>query len=385
MISPDHDRVSGPYLEKLRREIELVGERVGRRRTLQLHLGGGTPTYHTPEELDALLSFIADRFSIEPNAELSVEVDPRVTSTDHLDALRGAGFNRISLGVQDFDPRVQETIGRVQSIAETAELVDYARRIGFVSVNFDLVYGLPHQTPDRLGETMREVVALEPDRLAVYSFAYLPTMRGHQRKLPTDAMPRGPEKFDLLTVVRDSLLASGYADIGIDHFALRDDELAIAQAEGRLSRNFMGYSVLPADHMIAFGVSSIGNVADAYAQNTKKLSRYYAALDAGTLPTERGCSLDADDVIRAHVIRELMCNFVVDKRDVERRFGIGFDRYFAGSLEKLAVFESDELVDNGPDRLAATERGRALARNLAMCFDRYRESDDANSVFSRTV
>lgn len=382
-----HLAVADAYLERLFAEIDRVAPLLGERRTVaQFHLGGGTPTYYDGDTLATLMRRFQRHFQLLPGAEVALEVDPRVTSREHLEKLAALGFNRLSLGVQDFDPDVQASIGRVQSVEGTAELMDVARTLGFRSINLDLIYGLPYQTPASLARTMDQVIALRPDRLAVYSFAFLPKSQPHQRALPEEAIPRGEAKLALLELTRERLLAAGYLDVGMDHFALPTDELVRAQREGRLWRNFMGYTTARAPDMIGFGLSAIGEVGGAYVQNEKKLNRYQDVVDGGGLPVARGIRLDDDDRLRQALIRDWMCHFRVDKRALEARFGIAFDRYFERELEALAPLQDEGLVTIQGDVLEAGELGRLLPRNVAMVFDRYLQAKaGAPSPFSRTV
>ncbi len=386
VITP-HLAVADAYLDRLYREIDAVAPLLGERRDVaQFHLGGGTPTYYDPDALAALMEHYRRHFRILPEAEVALEVDPRVTSVEHLERLGALGFNRLSMGVQDFDPEVQRSIGRVQSVEHTADLTDAARRLGYGSTNFDLIYGLPYQTPVSLARTLAQVLELRPDRLAVYSFAFLPKTHAHQRSLPEEAIPRGEAKLALLELVRESLLSAGYVDVGMDHFALPTDELVRAQQDGRLWRNFMGYTTARAPDMVGFGVSAIGEVGGAYVQNEKKLNRYEDVVDSGRLPVARGFRLDEDDRVRQQLIRDWMCHFRIDKRALEARHGIVFDRYFARELEALVPLADEGLVRFGPDRIEAAELGKLLPRNVAMVFDRYlRMKSTGPSPFSRTV
>jgi oxygen-independent coproporphyrinogen III oxidase len=380
--------VAVTYLDYLHRELEMLGRALaGRRRVVQYHWGGGTPTYLSVEQIAALQRVVTTHFDIQPGAEVAIEVDPRVTSIEQLQLLRQLGFNRLSLGVQDFTPEVQAAVNRIQPETVTRALFDAARQLGFESINVDLIYGLPLQTRRSFGRAVDTVIRMRPDRVAVYSFAHVPWIRGHQKRLnPTD-LPVAERKIELFVEAMERFTAAGYQQIGMDHFALPDDELARASAAGRLHRNFMGYTTRPAPDMIGAGVSSIGDVSGAFAQNTKKLSTYYAALDAGRFPIERGYLLDADDHVRRHVIAELMCNFRVDMRQVERRFNIGFVSYFAGEIEELASGPArDGFVRIGADVLEVTPLGRLFVRNVAMLFDRHlRARASEKPVFSRTI
>jgi oxygen-independent coproporphyrinogen-3 oxidase len=388
IASPLGARVTEPYLAHLFREIELVADALPHRRTVaQYHWGGGTPTYLGVGEIHALLDHFEHFFTFAPGAEIAIEVDPRVTTAEQLRVLRSRGFNRLSLGVQDLDAEVQEAIGRVQPMPVTAATVEEAQRLGFRGINVDLIYGLPHQTPASFGETLDSVIALSPDRLAIYSFAFLPWLKGNQKRLGEEVLPSGDAKIALLLLAREKLLAAGYRAIGMDHFAKPDDELSIALDQGRLTRNFMGYSVQDAPDMIGLGVSAIGRVSGAYAQNHKKLSDYYGALDAGRLPVERGYVLSADDRLRADVIHALMCAFAVDTAAIERRHGIGFAEYFAPELKQLSDLAAQGLVEVEPGTIRVTPLGQLFVRNLAMCFDRYLAAAERSPRprFSRTV
>lgn len=380
--------VTGPYLQHLLIEIDRVAEQLPHRRNVaQYHLGGGTPTYFSPEELHTLVTHFTRQFRFLPNAELAIEVDPRVTRKDHVSELASLGFNRISLGVQDFDHTVQEAIGRIQPKELTYNLVTWARQHHFSGVNFDLIYGLPYQTPDSFTCTLEETIALRPDRVAVYSFAYLPNQRGHQKRIPVLGIPNRNDKFALLVLAREAFLAAGYQAIGMDHFALPSDELAIAQRQGRLQRNFMGYTVMAGADMIGFGTSAIGDVRGALVQDEKKLASYYRILDEGGLPIARGYQRTVDDEIRRDVIHSLMCNFVVQRKVIENRYRIDFQSYFARSLEQLQPYVNDGMVRIDDEGIHALAHGQVFVRNLAMCFDAHLANKLGSNtpVFSRTV
>lgn len=388
IITP-HQHVAAPYLELLKREAAMLASHLPHRRALgQLHLGGGTPTYYAPAQLKDFLSDLLRHFRPLPGAELAVEVDPRVTTTEHLDVLADLGFNRISLGVQDLTPEVQEAINRIQSLEQTAALVEHARRRGFHGINVDLIYGLPLQLPETFERTVDAVIALGVDRAAVYSFAYVPWVRGHQKTIDTELLPDATTKLMLFGIARERFLAAGYVPIGMDHFARPEDELARALGESRLRRNFQGYSVVPAEDVIGLGISAIGDVRGAFVQNEKKLSTYEAQVMAGRLPVARGLARSEDDEVRRAVIHDLMCNFHVDTAEIARRFGVDFDRYFAADLELLREPAREGLVSVRPGRIEATPVGELLIRNIAMCFDRYqreKHASESRPVFSRTV
>ena len=380
--------VAARYLEYVERELALVAEALaGRRRVVQYHWGGGTPTYLTSAQLTALHRAVERHFDIDATGESAIEVDPRVTSLEQLRVLRQLGFNRISMGVQDFTPAVQAAVNRVQSVELTAGLLDDARRLGFGSINVDLIYGLPLQTRESFAATVDTVVAMRPDRVAVYSFALVPWIRAHQKSLPMAALPGPDLKVELFAEAMQRFLAAGYRQIGMDHFALPDDELARASAAGRLHRNFMGYTTRPAPDQIGVGVSAIGDVGGAFAQNVKQLAGYYAALDAGQFPIERGYALDEDDRLRRFVITELMCNFRVRQEELRDRFGVALPLYFAREVEELARGPvADGFARITPDGIEVTADGRLFVRNIAMHFDRHlRQKTAAANVFSRTI
>ncbi len=380
--------VAGKYLGYVERELEMLAGALGRRRRVaQYHWGGGTPTYLSVAQMERLHEVVSRHFTFDPGAERAIEVDPRVTTTAHVDALARLGFNRLSMGVQDFTPEVQIAVNRVQGEADTRRLYDYARAAGFSSINIDLIYGLPFQTAASFGRAVDAVVAMRPDRLAVYSFALVPWVRAHQKGIDVAALPDAEGKIGLFLEARERLLDAGYVQIGMDHFALPGDEMARAAAAGVLHRNFMGYTVKPASDMLGVGVSSIGDVAGAFAQNAKKLSAYYADLDAGRFPVERGYLLSGDDQIRRYVITQLMCNFHVDWAGVGRRFGIEARTYFAAEIAELEAGPAAHgFVRATADGLDVLPRGQLFVRNVCMVFDRYlKDKRGATPVFSRTV
>ena len=380
--------VADRYLDYLKRELAMLGDALsGRRRVVQYHWGGGTPTYLSPTQMADLHQTVATHFDIHPDGEVAIEVDPRVTTFEQLGLLRRLGFNRLSMGVQDFAPAVQLAVNRVQSVELTHALFDHARRLGFASINIDLIYGLPLQSRASFGTTVDAVLAMRPDRVAVYSFALVPWIRAHQKGLPMADLP-GPEaKVELFVEAMQRFVAAAYRQIGMDHFALPDDELARASEAGRLHRNFMGYTTRPAPDMVGAGVSAIGDVGGAFAQNVKPLAAYYAALDRGEFPIERGYQLDDDDQVRRFVITELMCNFRVRQDDLGKRFGVTLPRYFAVELDELVHGPvADGFLRITSEGLEVTRDGRLFVRNIAMHFDRYlRRKTGAAPVFSRTI
>ncbi len=380
VITKKHDVACG-YLAALQTEIRATAERLGeRRRVRQLHWGGGTPTYYTPEELRALQTTTLDLFELEDDAEVAIEIDPRVTTFEHLAMLRDVGFNRLSLGIQDFTPAVQEAVHRVQSFEATRELIAEARRLGFGSVNVDLIYGLPKQTPEDYARAIGQVLEIRPERVAVYSYAHMPWIKPHQKRIDAADLPTPGTKLELFTTAFDGFQAAGYDAIGMDHFALPEDELGRALAAGTLWRNFMGYTVRHAPDSIAFGMSAIADVDGAFVQNERKLSRYQEAVRAGRLPAERGYVLSADDKLRRHVITALMCTFQLDLADVERRFGIVFHDVFAKEWEALAPLEADGFLRRSEGRIDVVGIGRLFVRNICMVFDAYLEGHVGSSA-----
>jgi oxygen-independent coproporphyrinogen III oxidase len=370
-------RRADEYLEHLRLEMELVAAKLGRRRRFaQLHFGGGTPTFLDEAQLERLWGDISSRFSAAEGAEIAIEIDPAVTSKEQLSLLRSFGFNRISMGVQDFDPAVQRAVNRIQSFESTRDLLEHARALGFSGINFDLIYGLPLQTPASWAKTLDRVLALAPDRAAVYSFAWVPNARPHQRRLAVYDRPAGAAKLELFRMAYDLFLDSGYRAIGMDHFARETDELARAQKRGTLGRNFQGYTVKAASDVVAFGVSAISDVRGAYAQNTPVMAKYYAALRAGRLATEKGIVLAGEDFARRRVISELMCNFGVE---------LGAELRYQRELDELRALEADGLLELIGDRVELTALGRVFVRNVAMVFDEYLRTPIAAPAFSRTV
>jgi oxygen-independent coproporphyrinogen-3 oxidase len=383
------EEVAERYLDYLEREIDLLADRLGDRRGIaQFHWGGGTPTHFSPAQLERLFAAFDRHFDLLPDAEVAIEVDPRVTTEEHLDLLARLGFNRLSMGVQDFTPEVQQVVERDQTYEETAALIEYARAIGFTEgINLDLIYGLPLQTVESFDANLDQVIGLQPDRVAVYSFAFVPWIKGHQRTMDTGLLPAPETKLDLYLRSLNRFLDAGYDAIGMDHFALPDDELAAAARAGTLHRNFMGYTVKPATDMLAVGISGIGDLQGAFVQNVKKLSTYYEHLDAGRLPVERGYVLDEDDLLRRWVITQLMCNFRVDKTAVADRFGVSFDDYFAADLGRLEEVIDAGFVTDASDRIEVSDTGRLFVRNVCMAFDRYlaEKLEGGKSIFSRTV
>ncbi|HSP78354.1 MAG TPA: oxygen-independent coproporphyrinogen III oxidase, partial [Myxococcaceae bacterium] len=353
------------YIDHVLRELEQVEARLGSRRKLaQVHWGGGTPTFLSEAQLERLWRGLTRRFSPLPDAEVAVEVHPAVTTPEQLTLLRQLGFNRVSMGLQDFEPRVQEVTNRLQSFEQTRALLEHARELGFSGVNFDLIYGLPYQTPESWARTLEQVLSLRPDRLAVYSFAFLPEVLKHQRRMPAEALPDARTKLGLFRSAWEAFVEAGYRPIGMDHFAVPEDELARAQERRALGRNFQGYTVKAASDVVALGSTGISDVGGAYAQNVRSLPRYYERIEAGGFATERGIRLTEDDRRRRALITQLMCNFWVD-------LGEEGERDFAPELERLRPLEEDGLVRREGRQLEVTPLGRLFVRNVAMVFDAY--------------
>lgn len=390
VASPEHERVAQPYVERLIREIQLVSRRLGaRRRLAQLHLGGGTPTYLAPELLARVFTAIAREFVDDRRArEWSIELDARATTPEHIELFGEIGIDRVSLGVQDLDPAVQQAIGRVQSHQRIREVAQACRAVGVRGVNLDLVYGLPRQTEASMRRTIEGVLDIAPDRIALYGYAHVPWLpgRGNQRAIPQADLPDPSARLELFLSAREQLLAAGYRAIGMDHFACPDDPLALAEQAGTLRRNFMGYTVAAGRDLLGFGVTAIGEVAGAYVQNHTKLIHWQAAIDRSELPVARGLVRTPEDSLRAALIEQLMCSHRVDKPALARRFGIDFDVHFAAELDVLAGPEFDELIRASPDALELTPTGRLFVRNLAMVFDeRLRTKTSERPRFSATV
>jgi len=378
------------YLTRLYREIALMAELFDRdREAIQLHFGGGTPNFLSPAQLGDLVQSLRQHFHFADHREsdISIELDPRFVDPNDVAALGRIGFNRASLGVQDFDPDVQAAVNRIQSVEDTRAVVDACRDAGFRSVNIDLIYGLPKQTPDGFSRTLDQVLAIRPDRLAVYSYAHLPDLFRAQKQINAEDLPTPEVKLSLMHMAITRLTAAGYVYIGMDHFALPDDELATAQARGGLHRNFMGYTTHADSDLIGLGVSAISHIGSTFSQNPRDLPSWERALDEGRLPVFRGLHMTEDDELRADLIQALMCQGEIPVAALERRYGIEFHRYFDGALHALEPLEADGLVRREKGRIFATSQGRLLLRNIAMCFDAYldRPADVARPRFSRAI
>ncbi|MGD8615381.1 MAG: oxygen-independent coproporphyrinogen III oxidase [Gammaproteobacteria bacterium] len=379
-------RKAQPYLDSLAREIRLQAALVDPdRRVEQLHWGGGTPTFLSELEIRRLMGMLGEHFQLleDGSGEYSIEVDPREVREETLPTLREIGFNRLSLGVQDFNPVVQKAVHRLQTAEQTLSTLAQARELGFRSINIDLMYGLPFQTVQSFSDTLEAIVEARPDRLSVFNYAHLPERFKPQRRINREDLPSPDEKLGILSLTIDKLTAAGYQYIGMDHFALADDELAQAQRDGTLHRNFQGYSTHSDSDLVALGVSAISSMPGGFSQNHSKLDSYYADLEIPRLPIARGVALNDDDRLRGAVIQQLICNNTLDKGWTEAKFGIEFDRYFAAELAQLSGMQADALVELDDRRLDVTPRGRLLIRNICRVFDRYRVGQEER--FSKMI
>jgi oxygen-independent coproporphyrinogen III oxidase len=380
-------RVSPPYLDILKREVEHISRSVSSDRpVVQFHWGGGTPTYLTPAQIEELFGFTRDHFTFAPDAEIGIEVDPRVTSREHLETLRKLGFNRLSMGIQDFHPLVQKTINRVQPFELTAGLIQSARDLGFESVNVDLIYGLPYQTAETFAHTVDQILELTPDRVALFSYAHVPWLKKQQNSFEGH-LPEGMQKFEIFRTGLLKFLESGYLYIGMDHFAKPGDELAVSQQNRTLHRNFQGYTTKAGADLYGMGITAISGIQNAYAQNQRDIPSWEKAVAERGIATMRGYHLSDDDRLRRAVISRLLCHTIVLKQEISQEFGIDFDSYFADELARLEPFCEDGLAVLNPGEIRTTWLGRIFIRNLAMIFDPYLEKQHLNAkpLFSKTL
>jgi len=373
------------YLDALEQEIAARAPLFRQRTVSQMHWGGGTPTFLTKAQISRLLAALRQHFSFAPDVEMSIEVDPREIELDVVDHLRTEGFNRLSMGVQDFNKQVQQSVNRVQDEAMIFALMERARQSGFTSTNIDLIYGLPHQTVESFAFTLQKVLALNPDRLSVFNYAHLPELFAAQRKIRQEDLPDAQQKLDILQQTISVLTTQGYDFIGMDHFACHNDELAIAQRAGKLHRNFQGYTTQGDTDLLGMGVSAISMIGDSYAQNQKELKHYYAAIAQEKTALWRGMQLSEDDCLRRDVIKNLMCNFSLSFAEIEAQWGIDFHHYFAEDLQLLQPLIADGLVECHQKGLQITPKGRLLVRNISMCFDRYLRQQARRQQFSRVI
>ncbi|MCA9401852.1 MAG: oxygen-independent coproporphyrinogen III oxidase [Candidatus Omnitrophica bacterium] len=386
VIRPKNLKYGDQYIDYLNKEIDLLLKHLGEQKPIkQLHFGGGTPTFLTSEQLTALMGKIQKHFKILDDAEVAIEIDPRTIDLPKVKVLKELGFNRVSMGVQDFDEDVQREVNRIQPFDQVKAFYDYCRELEFDSVNFDLIYGLPRQSPETFEQTLNLVSELKPDRIALYSFAYVPWLKKHQNKIRKEDLPTNDQKLDIFLFARQHFLSTGYEAIAMDHFALADDELARAYNTGTLYRNFMGYTVKPADEYIGLGLTSIGYLENTFIQNEKVLPRYYRMLDEGRLPVERGKELTEDDLIRQWVIRSLMCHFMLDTKEFSRQFEIDFNDYFSAEQPHIDYCLTEELLHQENSVFMVTDLGKLFVRNICMGFDQYFQQKKKERRFSQTV
>ncbi len=373
VVTKHRDRAS-PYLQRLHQEIAMQGELFDNKRPVeQLHWGGGTPTFISHDEMRELIAVTRKHFKLldDDSGQYSIEIDPREAKKDTIAVLRELGFNRMSMGVQDFNPQVQKAVNRIQSLEETRAVLDAARAEGFKSMSIDLIYGLPHQTVKTFEDTIDKIIDMDPERLSVFNYAHLPHLFKPQRRIDSKVVPSPSEKLDILQYIAGRLTEAGYVFIGMDHFAKPDDELAIAQREHNLYRNFQGYSTHADCDLVGLGVTSIGKVGNSYGQNAKDLESYYKMVDAGHLPVFRGIELNDDDVLRREVITQLVCHFGLEYKKIEEQFGIVFHDYFADVFPELEQMKADGLIDMNEKGVEVRPAGNLLIRNVCLPFDAY--------------
>ncbi|MFD2179161.1 oxygen-independent coproporphyrinogen III oxidase [Veronia pacifica] len=380
-----HRHKADKYLDVLEQEIKQRATRFGARKVTQIHWGGGTPTFLQKKQISRLMGLLRSLYTVMPDAEISIEIDPREIELDVLDHLRDEGFNRISIGVQDFDKKVQQAVNREQDETFIRDLVARAKTLGFRSTNLDLIYGLPHQNLETFSDTLARVIEMEPGRLSVFNYAHLPTLFAAQRKIKDADLPSPSQKLTMLEQTINTLTNAGYQFIGMDHFARPDDELAIAQREGILHRNFQGYTTQGECDLLGMGVSAISMIGDVYAQNQKELKHYYAQVAEKQHALWKGVQLTQDDLLRREVIKNLICNFALDKAYIEQTFNLKFDEHFAEDIALLAPFVEDELVTIDETSVKVTLKGRLLIRNICMCFDTYLRDRARQQKFSRVI
>jgi oxygen-independent coproporphyrinogen III oxidase len=383
-----HDSKYGTeYLDMLEKEIEQIIKSLGKKKNVQqFHLGGGTPTFLSNDQLDRLIDLCKSNFNLLEDAECAIEIDPRTVTKGQIKNLKRHGFNRISMGVQDIDPKVQEAINRIHTKEMILDLVNYCREIGFKSINLDLIYGLPYQTLQSIEKTIDFITEVKPNRIAMYSFAHVPWVKKHQRKIEVAALPSSDEKLKIFSKASKMLCLSGYSAIGMDHFALSNDEMSLAYDKGELNRNFMGYTVLPAENFLGLGASSISYLEGSYIQNIKRLPEYYKAINNNFFAIEKDFVLSKDDLIRKYVIEKIMCAFVIDTKDISQKFNINFQEYFKHEQKHLNHCLENNLIKLNDDSYHVTELGKSFVRNLAMGFDHYLRNNDLNKPrFSKVI
>lgn len=385
VVVSNNKNIAIPYLEHLYQEIKQTSQLINRdKKVIQLHWGGGTPNYLTLPQVELLWENINENFPLDSQAEVSIEINPRYVDRNYIFFLRSLGFNRISFGIQDFNPRVQEAVNRIQPEKLLFDVMSWIKEAGFESVNVDLIYGLPYQNLSTFEDTVRKTIKLNPDRIAVFNFAYVPWMKAAQKNIAVETLPPPQEKLEILKMTIQELTDRGYVYIGMDHFAKPNDELAIAQRNRTLKRNFQGYTTQPETELFAFGATSISMLNDAYAQNHKHLKDYYQAVSSGVLPISKGVKLSRADILRRDVIMRIMSHFELHKEEIEEKYYIDFDDYFYPELEALKPLEEDGLVKITPHAIIVTEIGRLLVRNIAMVFDTHMETRTEKRL-SRTI
>ncbi|MBE9504919.1 MAG: oxygen-independent coproporphyrinogen III oxidase [Proteobacteria bacterium] len=386
VIFTKRKELADEYIDYLEKEIKMVAamQKPGRK-VSQLHWGGGTPTFLTTDQMRRVQGIIKEHFEFAPDIEAGVEIDPREASDEHISTLRELGFNRISMGIQDFDPKVQEAVHRIQTEELSRHVIDKCREENFDSINIDLIYGLPFQSVKSFEKTVDKIIEINPDRMAVFNFAYVPWLKSVQKMIREEDLPSGEEKFDILKMVIEKFSSAGYVYIGMDHFAKPDDELFVAQRNKTLYRNFQGYTTKAGCDLYGMGVTSISQVGNSYVQNEKELPDYYQAIEEGRLPTERGYELNDDDLLRRSVITRIMCDFELNFVDVEKEFNIDFKKHFALEFAELQPMTEDNLLSISEDRIVVSDLGRILIRNIAMVFDIYLRKSEKEMRFSKTV
>ncbi len=385
IVSRNRDRIK-TYIGYLKKEIELLKKHIDpNRKVAQLHWGGGTPTHLSPDKIRELSGYIHDNFSFTEDAENSCEIDPRELTKEHLIALKESGFNRVSMGVQDFDPKVQKAVNRIQPEKITRQVVEWVRELGFHSINLDLMYGLPHQSLSEFGKTVDTIIDISPDRIALFNYAHVPWMKKHMNLINTEDLPKPEEKLKILKMASEKMASAGYVFIGMDHFAKPDNELSVAMKEKKLYRNFQGYSTNAGTDLYAMGITSISQFGRVYSQNMKTEKEYFEALDKNELPVLKGYRLTDDDLLRRDVIMKIMCDFELDFAKVEEKYNIDFDNYFSYALNHMDQFINDGLIQIADRKMVVSDMGRLLIRNIAMNFDAFIEKKEDTGKYSRTV
>jgi oxygen-independent coproporphyrinogen III oxidase len=386
MVTHNRERIN-EYIQYLKKEIDLISPHISKnRKVAQIHWGGGSPTYLDPDEIIEIGFYIRKNFQFAEDVEASVEIDPRGLTRAHLQALRDCGFNRVSIGVQDFDSKVQKAVNRIQPEQITRDAIEWSRELGFNSINIDMIYGLPHQTIESFERSIDKVIEISPDRIAVFNYAHVPWLKPHQKLIRQEDLPSPQAKLKMFARTIEKLVNAGYWNIGMDHFAKETDEMVLAQKNRTLHRNFQGYSTKANCDLYGFGMSSIGHFGEVYAQNDKMLKYYYSWLEEGRPATQKGYRMTRDDQVRKETIMRIMCDMELEKSEIEDRFSIDFDEYFSGSLAQLDEFVADGLVTVTPEKIIVNGLGRLVIRNIAMCFDAYLERmTKEGPTFSKTV